>query len=81
MERFIKTIDCRYSFFLLSLPGFVPVASKTSSPVIDNPYPELYRGCLALSATKIFFVSWVLFTVMEGGMSNTARFQRSNLTQ
>jgi hypothetical protein len=33
---------------------------------IPNPYPEIYRGCIALSATKIFFVNWVVFTVMEG---------------
>jgi len=33
---------------------------------IPNPYPEIYRGCVALSATKLIFVSWVVFAMMEG---------------
>jgi len=35
---------------------------------IKNPFPEIYRGCAALSATKLIFVSWVLFIVIEGAV-------------
>jgi len=33
---------------------------------IQNPFPEIYRGCVASRATKLIFVSWVIFIVMEG---------------
>jgi len=33
---------------------------------IQNPYPDLFRGCLALSATKTIYSSWVMFVLMEG---------------
>ncbi|KAF9650130.1 hypothetical protein BDM02DRAFT_1515285 [Thelephora ganbajun] len=33
---------------------------------IQNPYPGIYRGCVAISATKIVFANWVVFTVLEG---------------
>jgi len=35
---------------------------------IRNPYPELFRGCVALSATKIIYLNWAMFTVMEGAV-------------
>jgi hypothetical protein len=76
-EQFLDVIDCAYCFnsslFLCS--AFVPAGSKTSLLVIDNPYPDIFRGCLALTATKLIFVNWVLFTVMEGGTSSTILFQ------
>ncbi|KAF9785187.1 hypothetical protein BJ322DRAFT_815113 [Thelephora terrestris] len=33
---------------------------------IDNPFPETYRGCLAVSGTNIIYVNWVLFIILEG---------------
>jgi len=33
---------------------------------IQNPYPDIFRGCLALSATKVIYSSWVMFILMEG---------------
>jgi len=34
--------------------------------LIQNPYPEIYRGCVAIRATKITYVNWVIFTIMDG---------------
>lgn len=48
-------------------PSFVLVCANTFLLDIHNPYPELFRGCLALSATKIIYANWAMFTVMEGG--------------
>jgi len=34
--------------------------------LIQNPYPEIYRGCVAIRATKIIYVNWVLFSIVDG---------------
>jgi len=34
--------------------------------LIQNPYPDIYRGCAAVRATKLIFVNWVVFITMEG---------------
>ena len=47
----------------------VPTSAKSFLPVIRNPYPEVIRGCVAISATRLVFVNWVVFIVMEGGAS------------
>ena len=71
-ERFLNGIDCRCCF---DPPLFFVLRSclrvLNLLPVIHDPYPEVFRGCVALSAPKIFFVNWVLFSFMEGGMSST----------
>lgn len=59
-EQFLDVIDCAHRF-----DSSLRVL-KTFHLVIHNPYPDIFRGCLALSATKLIFVNWVLFTVMEG---------------
>ena len=45
----------------------MPANAKTFLLVMRNPYPGLIRGCVAISATKLVVVNWVIFIVMEGG--------------
>lgn len=42
--------------------------TETPLPVIQNPYPEIYRGCVAIRATKVIYANWVMFTIMDAGM-------------
>lgn len=72
-EKFINSIECEFLSF--SCPEFSPGCAKTCPLVVNNPYPEIYRGCLAISGTKIIFINWVVFTVLEGGTSGPSYFQ------
>jgi len=74
VEKFVREIDCEYrldsSFCLQVLKPLVD---------IQNPFPEIYLGCVALSATRLIVVNWLLFIVMEGGTSSATWFWRTCL--
>lgn len=54
----------------VALVSVVTLLAITEIPllVIQNPYPEIYRGCIAIRATKIIYANWVMFTIVDGGM-------------
>jgi len=73
-ERFIKGIERGYRFdssFFFPRSAYMPASAKTALLVVQNPYPEIYRGCMATRATRLIFVNWVVFIVMEGGTLHT----------
>jgi len=47
------------------------MSAKPFLPVIENPYPEIIRGCISDSGTKLVFATWVIITIEEGGTSRT----------
>lgn len=57
--------------------AYVPASAKIVLLVVQNPFPEIYRGCMATRATKLIFVNWVIFIVMEGGMLHATRYWES----
>jgi len=54
---------------------------------VQNPYPEIYRGCAYTQARRILFANWIIFTIGEGvvlglmiiSAVKTHREYRSNL--
>ena len=72
-ERFIQGLDCGYyfDFFPFLCAAFMLADAKSPLLVIPNPYPEIYRGCVALGGTNLIFVNWAVFAVVEGGTLTT----------
>ena len=46
----------------------VPASAKSALPDVQNPYPEIIRGCLLYNTTRTVYVGWVIITIEEGGM-------------
>jgi len=54
--------------FILCFPVLrLPASGNLFLPAIKNPYPEVLRGCVFDSGTRLVYVSWVIITVEEGG--------------
>ena len=70
-QKFLQGIECGYSLDFSSTPA----SGKISLLVVHNPYPEIYRGCAVIKATRLVFVNWVVFIMVEGGTPTTVWFK------
>jgi len=77
LNRFIEGIGCEYHVASLFFPHSttVPARSKSFLLVVQNQYPELYRGCAFTKSTRLIFADWVIIAIVEGGMPSTSDFR------
>jgi len=66
------------SFFLCSTS--VPPSAKPFPLAIQNPYPEIFRGCFYGDGTRLIFVNWVIIVIEEGGTLSAVQSQEFSLT-
>ena len=73
MGKWIGTVTCVYHVDSLRLLRSMPVPASVKSflLVLQNPYPEIIRGCAYGGGSRIIFAGWVIITVEEGGILNT----------
>ena len=69
LAMFIQAIDCEYcvDYLFPFHPVSVPPSAKVLLPDIQDPYPEISRGCTLIGVNRLIFLNWVVFTIVEGG--------------
>jgi len=80
LNRFIQGIGCEYRIASLFFPHSTAVparGAKPFPPVVQNQYPELYRGCAFTKSTRLIFADWVVIAIVEGGTPSITRFTRA----
>jgi len=65
LDSFIRAADCKYCVYFVSLP-----ASVDPLKYVQNPLPEVYRGCAVIKANRNLYANWIIFTIGEGGTLN-----------